>query len=69
LVVAVAPFLVVVAFGVNFAAKHVEAVADVEHGVGIDAVMITRTDPVISDPVILVTTISAGSKPRDLPIF
>ena len=37
--VIVAPFLVVAAFGVDLATKHVEAVADVKHGVGVDAVV------------------------------
>jgi hypothetical protein len=37
--VSISPFLVVASFGVFLAAKHVQAVADVEHGVRVDAVV------------------------------
>ena len=39
-VVATAPFLVVAALSVDFAAEYVEAVAHVEHGIGVDAVLL-----------------------------
>ena len=40
LVVAVAPFLVVAAFGIYFSAEHVETVANVEHGIGVNAIIL-----------------------------
>lgn len=39
-IVTVAPFLVVASLGVNLAAKHIQAVADVQHRIGVDTVIL-----------------------------
>ena len=41
--VAIAPFLVVTAFGVNLATEHIQAITHVKHGIAVDAVVASIT--------------------------
>ena len=52
--IAVAPLLVISSFGVHFASKHVETVADMKHGVAVDAVVASIATGVGVHPSLIV---------------
>ena len=56
--IAIAPLLVVSAFGINLTAKHIQAVAYVEHGIGVDAVIAGVTATRGIDPAFVVALLT-----------
>ena len=56
--VTIAPFLVVTALGINLAAKHIQAITHVEHGIGIDAVILRIAAPRSIHPALVVALLT-----------
>ena len=56
--VAIAPFLVVTAFGVNLATEHVQAITHVKHGIAVDAVVAGVATSVSIYPTLVVALLA-----------
>ena len=56
--VAIAPLLVVTAFGVNFATEHIQAITHVKHGIAVDAVVAGIATPVGIHPTLVVALLA-----------
>ena len=54
LLITIAPLLVVAAFGINLSTKHVEAIADMQHGIRVDTVVARVTTAGGIDPALVV---------------